>query len=112
MTSIHPSKRLQDGEASDFISAMRLYREQMEHENAMTERLSRKHGQPITEWDRKCMANLRHDACKASEAESIYRTHLSRVNAAVAAELRAKGDDTFNQFADALDAGDYAQLAV
>jgi ABC-type Zn2+ transport system substrate-binding protein/surface adhesin len=106
----HPSNQLQRGQIANFEEGMRLYRQQMEYENALTERLA--DGQPITDQDRKLMESLSASGRKADEAAEIYRRHVAAAEAAAVAELRAKGDDDFTAFAEALESGDYSTLAI
>jgi hypothetical protein len=107
----HPGNRLYRGEVTDFIDAMETYRRQMEYEHSMTE-TSQSDDFPLTVDDRRFMQALSDCARKAIEAKAIYERHVAAVKTAVAAELRAKGDETFTSFADALESGDYSELAI
>jgi hypothetical protein len=108
----HPSTRLYRGEVTDFREAMRLYQQQMRHENSLTEQLAAQYQDPITEQERALMKRLNLAANDAGEALKIYAEHVQEAEKKVIAALRAKGTDTFNDFAEALESGNYSQLAI
>jgi hypothetical protein len=111
-TQTHPSNKFYRGEVHDFIEAMETYQAQMEYENAVTHHLSREMSSPITNDKRKSMKTLALAGSKAMVARAIYIRHMQALRAAVVAELRAKDDDEFTAFADALESGDYSTLAI
>lgn len=107
----HPSNRLYRGEVTDFVDAMETYSRMMQYENSLTEQLETA-DYPITDHERKFMRELSDCSRKAIEAKAIYERHVAAVKTAVVAELRAKGDETFTAFADALESDDYSGLAI
>jgi hypothetical protein len=109
--SIHPSNILHSGEVQDFCQAMDLYSRQMHHENHLFLKKSNEWGvEPIDE-DRKLASDLEQCARDAQEAKGIFLKHLKQIEPAIAAELRARGG-VFENFADALESGDYSNLAI
>lgn len=108
----HPSSRLYNGEIGTFVEAMHVYQCQMRHENRITEHLALVDKKPITANERNLMTRLEILAKKAAEAVEIYWKHMKAAEQAIEAELRAKDDQNFTAFADALATGDYHDLAI
>lgn len=111
-TTEHPSNRLYDNDVEDFLEAMDLYRAQIERENALTIKQVSEWKLDFSKEDREFMGFLVEQSNKAWVAKEIYRTYIHRGEAKVIAKLRAKNDETFNEFADALEYGDYSGLAI
>lgn len=105
----HASDVLYRGEARDFPHAMELVVEE-----CITEATHMPETDPIfwtEEMQRKHLASLDKYKAQARTAEAIYMRVMKEAEAKVIAELRAAGGD-MQQFADALESGDYSHLAI
>lgn len=96
----HPSDELYNGGASDFLDALRLVRAACQHERAIIGPTGDSPGSPYS---------IEGYARRATQAGDIYRAAVQAAHAAAIEEMRAAG---LTEFADALETGDYAQLAI
>lgn len=106
--STHPSNLLRESEVRDFPHALFLYVEQSRYEKELAESA----GEDPWIWDR----HIQQDQEAAARAEDIYRRHQraaqeaqERETQAAVAEMREAG---LIDLADALESGDYSELAI
>lgn len=103
-TRAHPSDRLYNGEVNDSLEAMQVVEAVCEIE------LHHVLAYP-DEQDRERGAAFRDYKTAASTAGAIYREHMERAKAAAVQAMR-DSDDDLEMFADALERGDYRDLAI
>lgn len=108
---LHPSSVLYSGEVQDFCAAMDLYIQQMHHEIKAGIKKSLEWNGSLSLLSSELNEEMRGWALQANEAKVIYKKHMKDVVPAIIAELRAKGG-VFADFADALESGDYTNLAI
>lgn len=102
MKKEHPSEKLQRGECTTFKAAMETYRAQAQFEIDMFKAA-------IKPDDYKIEKQMRKDA---SVALNIYYAENKIAEQRIAQRLRSELGDIGNDFANAIESGDYSDLAI
>jgi hypothetical protein len=106
-TRTHPSDQLYHGEVTDFREAMKIIIRGMEWEARDSERFNASLEPDEKPLDTSIFTEYRD---QASKALAIYREEVEAAEARVLARLRELGGQ-FESFAEAMECGDYSNLA-
>lgn len=112
----HPSVRFQNGEVKDFFTAMEVYAAQYREELRIGRELVRENPNPEPGKDARELEEqsegVMHIELMISEAKLIYHQEVGEAIKRAAAKMRENGDQHLRHIADALESGNWSQLAL
>lgn len=108
----HPSVRFQNGEVTDFYTAMQVLVEQQQFERQQLIEIGREYG-GVTWQERERASKAVAEVEAATEmAKVIYREVVEEACKRAAERMREHNDYVLNSIADALENGNYSTLAI
>ena len=116
----HPSLRFQRGDVKDFYTAMETYIAQYQEELRITREIVREYPSDETGKDYKIIQEQAQAVADiervVSQAKAIYREMVEEVQRqavkCAAAKMRETGNYHLRQIADAVESGNWSELAV
>jgi hypothetical protein len=112
----HPSVRFQNNEVRDFNTAMEVYVAQYQEEMRITREIIREYPDERPGHDAKVIEEqskgLAHVESMVQKARAIYAETVAEAIKQAARKMHAEGDYNLRMIADALESGDWSQLAL
>lgn len=109
----HPSVRFQNGEITDFYTAMQVCIDQQKAEYQDLLEIARRSGNVTWQEKEEARYSIEIVTLATETATEIYERVVNAALKHAADEMRAKGDDPYlRSIADAVETGNYSSLAL